>query len=186
MASERSAIRRDLAGVGPDPQMAANLQRIGDVRGYRVAEGEPDIRGWEVRTLSGGGVGEVQDLLIDAHRGEVVMLEVDLNDTSDRINIPIRSVQLDRTRNVVIIDSGDLRDARDAAMGDPAVTTRTDDRLADDRLTDDRADVTAREIRYGSMRDASTTEEVIERRPVIEEVVVRRRVVEPGEAEEIG
>ena len=33
--------------------------------GFKIADGEPDIRGWEVRTLAGMEVGEVDDLLID-------------------------------------------------------------------------------------------------------------------------
>jgi len=179
-------IRRDLAGVGPDPRMAGRLYRMSDVKDYRIIDGEPDIRGWEVRTLSGADVGEVDDLLIDPHRGEVVMLDIDLNDSDQHINLPIRGVQLDRGRRCVIVDSGDVRNARESVLGDRDLDR--DELRTDARSSDERADETAREIRYGAMRNASdesddhnVTEEVVERRPVIEEVVVRRRVVKDEE-----
>ena len=178
MAHEES-IRRDLAGVGPDPRMAGRLYRMGDVSGYRIADGEPDIRGWDVRTMAGEEVGEVDDLLIDPHRGEVVMLDIDLKGSDQHINIPIRGVQVDRGRNCVVVDSGDVRNARESLIGDSV-------RPHDIRADDDRAiDNTAREIRYGATRDVGTTEEVIERRPLIEEVVVRRRVVDDSETDNV-
>ena len=114
MARDDDRLRGDVAGIGPDPSMANRLHRLSESHHYRVASGEPDIRGWEVRTLTGTHLGQVEDLLIDPHRGEVVMLDVDVNNSSDRVNLPIRSVQLDRDRRCVIVDSGDMRAAQDA------------------------------------------------------------------------
>ena len=92
MPRDRNRARRDAAGVGPDPTLAGRLYRLSDTKDYRVAAGEPDIRGWEVRTLAGHGVGVVDDLLIDPHRGEVVMLDIDLKSSHQHINVPIRGV----------------------------------------------------------------------------------------------
>src|SRR5262245_4626620 len=117
MARDRHRIRRDAAGVGPDPDLAGRLYRLGEAD-YRIVDGEPDIRGWEVRTLAGNEVGAVGDLLIDPDRGEVVMLDIDLKDSDQNINIPIRGVQLDRSRRRVVVDSGDVRRARESYMGD--------------------------------------------------------------------
>lgn len=190
----REEIRRDLAGIGPDPRMAGRLYRMSSVKDFRIADGEPDIRGWEVRTLSGSDVGEVDDLLIDPHRGEVVMLDIDLNDSDQHVNLPIRGVQLDRGRRCVIVDSGDVRSAREELFDErdrdlrdrDSDAVRDDDRVNDLRAADDRSEHTTREIRYGATRDVpaddNVTEEVVERRPVIEEVVVRRRVVDDEEA----
>lgn len=177
MARDRDRGRRDTAGVGPDPELTGRLYRLSDTGKYRIADGEPDIRGWEVRTLAGGDIGEVDDLLIDPHRGEVVMLDIDLKGADDHVNVPIRGVQLDRGRRCVIVDSGDVRSARERGLAD------VDDDVRDIRASDDRAVESAREVRYGRTADDRDTEEVVvERRPVIEEVVVRRRV---GESEDI-
>src|SRR5690606_14397505 len=74
-------MKEDHAGIGPEPGSTDRLHRLSESQHYRIAGGEPDIRGWEVRTLTGSHLGEVEDLLIDPHRGEVVMLDVDLNDS---------------------------------------------------------------------------------------------------------
>ena len=142
----RDDLRRDQAGIGPDPAMAGELTRMSEVR-YRVADGEPDVRGWEVRTLSGSPVGKVDDMLIDPHRGEVVMLDIDLNDSSEHINLPLRGVQVDRDRHCIIVDSGDVRTAREGGVTN---------------------------LRAADIRDP-------ERRGIVEEVVVRRRILENGE-----
>jgi sporulation protein YlmC with PRC-barrel domain len=187
MARDHDRLSGDNAGIGPEPGRADRLHRLSDSHHFRIASGEPDIRGWEVRTLSGSHLGEVEDLLIDPHRGEVVMLDVDLNDSPDRINLPIRGVQLDRGRRCVIVDSGDIRDAQTAIDHDTLHDDHPRHDVVDNGVDDlrDRGDLTddtSRDIRYGRTRDAAddgvVEETVIERRPVIEEVVVRRRVVD--------
>jgi hypothetical protein len=194
MARDHDRLRGDNAGIGPEPGRIDRLHRLSDSHHYRIASGEPDIRGWEVRTLSGSHLGEVEDLLIDPHRGEVVMLDVDLNDSPDRINVPIRGVQLDRNRRCVIVDSGDIQNAQSgvghAALHDDHPTHDTiDDRAVDVRDRSEVGDATSRDIRYGRSRDMSdegvVEETVVERRPVIEEVVVRRRVVDDGDIKDV-
>jgi sporulation protein YlmC with PRC-barrel domain len=188
MARDNERLKEDAAGIGPQPGSSGRLHRLSESHHYRIAAGEPDIRGWEVRTLSGNHLGEVEDLLIDPHRGEVVMLDVDLNDSTDRVNLPLRGVQLDRTRRCVIVDSGDIRDAQ-AAVAHSTVHDRERGHDVDDRLDDVRERgeaVEDRELHYGQTREVSSgdgvvEEKVVERRPVIEEVVVRRRVVDDTE-----
>lgn len=179
-------IRRDLAGVGPDPRMAGRLSRMSSIHGFKIADGEPDIRGWEVRTMAGADVGEVDDLLVDPHRGEVVMLDIDLNDSDQHVSIPIRGVQIDRGRHCVIVDSGDVRSARESMVdeeaGEDGSALRSDARDEDVRESDERE--RDREIRYGATRDidnGNIEEQVVQRRPIVEEVVVRRRVVNDGD-----
>jgi hypothetical protein len=202
MAHDHERLREDAAGIGPEPGRESRLHRLSESHHYRIASGEPDIRGWEVRNISGSHLGEVEDLLIDPHRGEVVMLDVDLDDSADHINLPIRGVQLDSSRRCVIVDSGDIRDAQAAGvMG--ADSDRDRDReleRADVRGRDVRdrdevdRDTTPRDIRYGASRDLDTDsrdrsvgagdvieETVVERRPIVEEVVVRRKVVDENE-----
>jgi sporulation protein YlmC with PRC-barrel domain len=142
-------IRRDQAGVGPDPsESRRRLASIDDLDGFKVADGEPDVRGWAVTTLNGRELGAVEDLLIDPERGEVVMLEVALRDEGLHAELPLRHVQLDHKRQVVIVDSGDLDRG-----------TRSDVRARERMGDEDREHVRttygsgSRDVRYGESRD---------------------------------
>ena len=183
MAHDRT--RRDTAGVGPDPTLTGRLTRMKDMRDFKIATGEPDIRGWEVRTLSGAEVGEVDDLLIDSHRGEVVMITIDLKGTEQHVNVPIRGVQLDRSRNCVIVDSGDIRNAQNSiGYGDSGLTDAAP--IADNVSAPPViADARAADARPVDLRDTDAEEVVINRRPIVEEVVVRRRVVDPDSISDV-
>lgn len=168
---------RDRAGVGPDPERGVRLVSIERLEDFRVGEGEPDIRGWEVRTLSGRQLGDVKDLLVDPEAGEVVMFEVEHAQDERRSLAPIRAAQIDRERKIIVIDSSEID--RGGAM--PGYhrggrVTEQDAREFDERYR--RA--------YGDPeRDADFAlrpgddEVVVERRPVAyEEVVVRRKNVD--------
>jgi sporulation protein YlmC with PRC-barrel domain len=104
---EKDRLKRDSAGIGPEPRRAG-LHKMSGLKGFRVARGEPDIRGWEVRTLNGRDVGEVDDLLVDPESGEVVFMEVAMNNSDRHIELAIRNAQLDREKKRVIVDSGDV------------------------------------------------------------------------------
>lgn len=47
--------------------------------GYKVAEGDPDVRGWDVMDRDGQRIGEVDDLLVDPEALKVRYLEVRLD-----------------------------------------------------------------------------------------------------------
>lgn len=104
--NERHA--RDAAGVGPYAKERERLVALSSLGSWKVAEGDPDIRGWEVRTVSGRQLGVVADLLIDSDAGEVVMLDVDLPGTDRHTFVPIRVVQIDRVRRLALMDSADF------------------------------------------------------------------------------
>ena len=141
--------RRDAAGVGPYPRERDRLVSLASMGNWRVSKGEPDIRGWEVRTVSGRQLGVVRDLLIDREAGEAVMLDVDIPGSARNAFVPIRVAQIDRAARVVLIDSADLGTMEQDTATAPTVETR---------------------------RDAvSPSEIVVDRRPVVEETVVRRR-----------
>lgn len=99
---------RDAAGIGPYAQERERLVPLRSLDSWSVSEGEPDIRGWEIRTVSGRQLGTVADLLIDPDANEVVMLDVDLPGRQAHTFVPIRIVQLDRARRLVLMDSADL------------------------------------------------------------------------------
>jgi len=104
--SDRSG--RDAAGVGPYARERETLTPLSSLDSWKVSDGEPDIRGWEVRTVSGRELGSVADLLVDADAGEVVLLDIDLPGTDRHTFVPIRVAQLDRARRVVLMDSADV------------------------------------------------------------------------------
>ena len=164
MAKSNKGQRRpgDAAGIGPYARERERLVRLSEMRGWNVVDGESDIRSWEVKTLSGKVLGNVRELLVDSDAGEVVMIDVDLAGSDRHALLPIRLAEIDRARRVVRADSGDL-EILEADGVEPRVTT-------------DSAD--ARQIRYA---DASG-ERVVERRPIVEETVVRRRERDSGES----
>ena|SRR5205814_789868 len=163
--------QRDAAGVGPYARDAERLVRLEDLGSWDVAEGEPDIRGWEVRTVGGRDLGKVKELLIDPEAGEVVMIDVDLTGSDRHALVPLRIVEIDRPRRVVRMDSADLTPAEQEAVSE-AQETRPERR---ERTWSDSG-----RVRYASRSD---DEKVVERRPMVEEVVVRRRIVEDAKVD---
>src|SRR4051812_21021653 len=161
---------RDAAGMGPYARERESLTALSSLEAWKVSDGEPDIRGWEVRTVSGRQLGSVADLLVDADAGEVVLLDVDLPGSDRHTFVPIRVAQIDRARRVILMDSADLpasdlaRDPRgsgsDRRNSDPRIVRypQSDREIIADRATlADSAPVI-------ESRDAATDELIAERR----------------------
>lgn len=110
----------DQAGTGPDPRLSRHLMPLREAKRYRLAKGEPDIRGWSVFTSSGQEVGRVGDLLVDPSIGEVVMFDVNRGNTGDQTMAPLRAAWIDRETKRVIIDASLL-----APQSEPYATVRT-------------------------------------------------------------
>jgi len=172
--------RRDDAGVGPYPEQDRKLVPLRELDHWDVAEGEPDIRGWEVRTLSGRVIGEVGDLLIDTDAREVVMLDIDVEGGHRRTLAPIRAAQVDRTERIVRIDSEDLHiDDLPTVDRKAEPVTETEREVPVEPVSGIPADTATPERQSFRYPTSATEERVIERRPVVvEETVVRRRVVD--------
>lgn len=170
---------RDRAGHGPDPDRGVRLVSIDRLRDFRIADDDPDIRGWEVRTLSGRQLGDVKDLLVDPEAGEVVMMEIELAGDDRRTLAPIRAAQIDRERRCVVIDSAEVD--RGFHRADVARGVREEHpRTEAERRRDDEAARRAERAESTDRDDggADADEVVVERRPVVyEEVVVRRKDV---------
>jgi len=99
---------RDAAGIGPYARERERLVALSTLDSWTVSEGDPDIRGWEIRTVNNRQLGTVNDLLIDPDAGEAVLLDVDLPGSALHTFVPIRVVQIDRERRVILMDSADL------------------------------------------------------------------------------
>jgi sporulation protein YlmC with PRC-barrel domain len=105
--ADRGANRgmRDEAGVGPNPTDARRLVPMRDLKSYKVADGEPDIRGWKVFTATGRELGDIEDLLIDTEMGEVVMVDVDLKRDDRHTLAPIKAAWIDREHHRVVLNT---------------------------------------------------------------------------------
>jgi hypothetical protein len=87
-AGTHPLMRESLAAKG------AGLQRLSAAHEFRVAEGEQDIRGWELLTESALRVGRVVDLIIDADAEQVRYLVICRELDDQEIALPIGYVDL--------------------------------------------------------------------------------------------
>jgi len=95
----------------PDPPGQARIVPLDDVKGeFKVAEDEPDIRGWEVRTSDGTEVGKVSDLIVDTGQMKVRYIEVKLDgdvigsDDDRVVLLPIGEARLDDDEDDVYVN----------------------------------------------------------------------------------
>ncbi len=78
---------------------------LNSLDGWKVADGEPDIRGWEVVASDGQRVGKVDELLVDTTANKVRYVDVDLTDDNRHVTIPVGYARLDRDDNRVMVDN---------------------------------------------------------------------------------
>lgn len=82
-------------------ESGAGLARLHDLSGYKVAEGDPDIRSWHVKTADGRKIGKVHDLIVDTRAMKVRYMDVELDrselgiDSDRHVLIPIGGARLD-------------------------------------------------------------------------------------------
>lgn len=135
MAKHEDRGVRDQAGIGPDPIEPGRLVGMDEVDDFKIAEGEPDVRGWDVYSSAGTFVGTVDDLLIDPELRQVVMLQIDLKDSAQHGRAPLKAAWLDRERNRVIIDSAQLDQEMLAHRARPVTTD--EEVIVERRVEDD-------------------------------------------------
>lgn len=81
-----------------------------DLDDFKVADGDPDVRGWDVVTADGRRVGGVDDLLIDREAMKVRYLDVEVDDdlltedTDRHILVPIGYARLDEESDRIFVD----------------------------------------------------------------------------------
>lgn len=88
---------------------------LNQLEDYEVAEGDPDVRGWEVLASDGRSVGRVEELIVDKDALKVRYLEVGLGDDlfdsasgrAGNILIPIGNARLDQADDRIFVDSMD-------------------------------------------------------------------------------
>jgi hypothetical protein len=96
---------------GSSPASRPRLMHLADAHDLQVADGDPDIRGWDVRTADGEKVGTVKDLVVDTQLMKVRYIEAKidrevLNASDDRhVLIPIGSARLDDDEDDVYLNA---------------------------------------------------------------------------------
>lgn len=118
---------------------SAELMHLDDLDDYKVAEGEPDIRGWDVRTSDGTEIGEVEDLLVDTLAMKVRYVEVKLDRKLDDggsarlVLFPIGTARLDDNADDVYVNLavGEIASLPTYVHGS---MNREDERLLHDRF----------------------------------------------------
>jgi sporulation protein YlmC with PRC-barrel domain len=161
---------------------------LGELSGHRMAADEPDVRGWDVLALDGSPLGQVDDLLVDPRRGEIVAVAVRLARGAER------GAERGATRRVLPVERMGIVEGRprtlvaeDAAVADGASSAIIDaDRAAPAARAAHTAPagqaipaqaIAASEVPQGITVERTADEEIV-RVPVVEErLVVERRPV---------
>lgn len=95
------------AGSGAIGQLA----RLHELNHYKVADGDPDVRGWDVKTSDGMRAGKVDDLIVDTDAMQVRYLDVELDRktlelSEDRhVLVPIGNARLDDEHDDILLGS---------------------------------------------------------------------------------
>jgi len=83
MQNDNRSDRNERVSLGDNDSLkttaAGQLVHFDDLDDFKIADGEPDIRGWDVRGTDGQKIGEVEDLLVDTAAMKVRYIEVKLD-----------------------------------------------------------------------------------------------------------
>jgi photosynthetic reaction center H subunit len=115
MMHEESPDAVSSSNRGDVPVRIAPLRNLDD---YEIADGYPEVRGWEVRDKTDRAIGRVHDLLVDVEALAVRYLDVELapkfaaSEADRRVLIPMESVDLDGTGDHVLLPGVDVADVR--------------------------------------------------------------------------
>jgi photosynthetic reaction center H subunit len=88
----------------------SRLVRLEELKGFKVAEGDSDIRGWSVKTPDGRKVGRVEELIVDPAERRVLYMEVKADrkvlgvDDDRHILVPIGAARLDEKGHDVLLE----------------------------------------------------------------------------------
>lgn len=171
--------------------------------GYRMADDEPDVRGWNVVARGGAPVGRVVDILVDREAAEVAGLLLTVpparpGGEMGQATLPMERIRIDEERRVLIVEDdaapavGHAAATPDRPVDSPAAAA---DRTANAPTAPapappQAADAADRRAAEGESRADATGEEVrrvpvyeerlvVTRRPVVKEMlVIRKRAVQ--------
>lgn len=107
----------DMVGAA-DVADVPSITPLSGLDDYEVADGYPEVRGWEVRDAADRSIGYVYDLLVDVSALRVRYLDVELaprfatTEADRRVLIPMENVDLDGTGNQVVLPAVHLAEVR--------------------------------------------------------------------------
>jgi sporulation protein YlmC with PRC-barrel domain len=92
------------------------LQEL-DRSDFEIVEGEPDIRGWDVKNSHGEKIGEVEELILDAKMKKVRYMVVDMDDNDLKLDhhkvlLPIGLAELHKDDDDVILPGVQIEQLR--------------------------------------------------------------------------
>jgi uncharacterized protein (TIGR02271 family) len=154
-----------------------NIVPLDTLDDFKVADGDPDVRGWEVIASDGRRIGEVEQLLVDTNAMKVRYLDVELDDEllatdeERHVLIPIGYARLDRDDDNIMVDAISSTEVADLPAYEHSGVTR--DLETNIRTRFDRGGTTATNDRdfyahegyddnrfYGSRREAGNEQRV--------------------------
>jgi len=86
------------------------LVRLEELKSFQVAEGNQDIRGWDVKTPDGKKIGKVEELIVDPTERRVRYMEVKVNrevlgaERDRHVLVPIGAARLKEDGNDVLLE----------------------------------------------------------------------------------
>ncbi|MBA3890226.1 MAG: DUF2382 domain-containing protein [Gemmatimonadaceae bacterium] len=168
---------------------ATRLARLDELDNYEIADGEPDIRGWEVKTSDGVTLGKVDSLIADSSAMEVRYIEMKAKgdvlgtSSSEHVLLPIGTARLDDDSDTVYVDrlpAGGLKGA--PRFGRTALTTEHDRQLRDYYFGRDKAyDRSEHQRFFGNRRKGRDDQKYLTLSE--ERLAVGKRDVKKGEVE---
>lgn len=166
----------------------SRLERLNDLDDYKVADGDPDIRGWDVRTADGAEIGEVEGLIADPATMNVRYVEIEADkdhigaDTDDYVIIPIETARLDNSDDVVYLGSLPPTGLRGAPrFGRETLTPDHDRQLTEYYMLQSERRPEGRDDSFGERRQDRGTEAHVTRSE--ERLAVGTQEVAAGEVE---
>lgn len=120
-AGDHPIVRTGEAGPTPAAEPAPYLVPLRQLGGYRIADGAPDVRGWNVVTGEGSTVGRVADLVVDTQAETIRYLVVDGGGEPGAL-IPIGYSRVDKRNERIVLPvftPDDLRVLRLHTEGEP-------------------------------------------------------------------
>lgn len=125
---------------GPVPEPGPALRRLGELEGYRVARGEPDIRGWPL-TAGEHRVGHVRDLIVDPEAEKVRYAVARLDQREEDVLVPVGYLEVAEDERAVRTRALDEADLLALPAYDGGPVSRADEervrKTLDDRLDAD-------------------------------------------------
>jgi photosynthetic reaction center H subunit len=96
--------------MGKDSDRSGSLRRLEELKDFQVAEGDRDIRGWDVRAPDGKKIGKVEELIVDPAERRARYMEVKVDhdaigvDDDRHILVPIGTARLRDDDHDVMIE----------------------------------------------------------------------------------